>query len=512
MDADDRFRDEAKRHGDSNGRDADGHDPASSTGPEQQQPHAPELFETFPPDEPPTEPPSQTSAQGSEQTRNSERGTAFEASGIAGQRPPARPSSRKRAGRDSGQPGNNGAELERRVGRLEFAEGALSRCRVPVFVDAEAGRDILTDLDVLSLDFDNRLRLSRSTLECKSGRGQSGEGDRLLWLSGLRTLLDIDRAVLVRHTITRRGRVLAAALDLQIIDTPTLSQRESAHAWLPDRFAHIDGPACSSAEKRSDVQLRGLGHVPPKLVAFLRHQSLLAPSHRILAALVALRRATEQGGVLPTPTNLILAGHALQSLTLAALQDAVTLDNAPVQDLQRRIELALTVGSPDDDHVLSVLGRADEVMRRVMDQVHRAYVEQGANRMAVNAPSLRQLIAVPPDWVERYLDLVKRLRANPAIAHQLPQTIELACFDALLGDHAYQASAFDHLFTTEHRNLLLACVRMVDNVAGSQVADAVASITTLDYSRFAPTLPDRTAQQGDSPTSATPPPPARRAD
>ncbi|MGH3923888.1 MAG: hypothetical protein ACRDTT_13635, partial [Pseudonocardiaceae bacterium] len=303
---------------------------------------------------------------------------------------------------------------------------------MPVFVDAEAGRDILTDLDVLSLDFDNRLRLSRSTLECKSGHGQSGEGDRLLWLSGLRTLLDIDRAVLVRQTITQRGRTLAAALGLQILDMPTLAQRESAHAWLPDRFAHIDGPACSAAETRTDVQLRGLGHIPPKLVSFLRHQSLLSPSHRSLTALVALRRSIEHGGVLPIPTRSILAGHALQSLTLAALQDAATLDTVPAPQLQRRIELALTVGNPDDDHVLSVLGRADQVMGRVLDGVHRAYIDQGASRVDVPAPSLRQLVAIPPDWVERYLDLVNRLRANPAIARQLPQTIELACFDALL--------------------------------------------------------------------------------
>ena len=54
-----------------------------------------------------------------------------------------------------------GADFERRVARVEFAEGALARLRVPVFVDAEAGRDQLTDLDVLALEFDNRLRLSR---------------------------------------------------------------------------------------------------------------------------------------------------------------------------------------------------------------------------------------------------------------------------------------------------------------------------------------------------------------
>ncbi len=429
-----------------------------------------------------------------------------------GKRPEARASRRPRSNApNSSVSGTNGAELERRVARLEFAEGALSRCRVPVFVDAEAGRDVLTDLDVLSVDFDNRLRLSRSMLECKSGRGQSGEGDRLLWLAGLRNLLNVDRAVLVRQTITQRGRALANSLRLQILDMPTLSERESSHAWLPERFAHIDGPGCSAAEARTDTQLRGLGHIPPKLVAFLRHQSVLAPSHRSLTALVSLRRATEEGGVLPLPTQSILAGHALQSLALAALQDAATLDTLPETQLRRRIELALTVGSPDDNHMLSVLGRADQIMARVLDGVHRAYIDQGANRIDVPTPSLRQLVAEPPDWVERYLDLVKRMRGNPAIARQLPQTIELACFDALFGDTAYQAAAFDHLFTIEHRSLILACVRVLSYVAGTQLAEALTPITALEYRRSAPAVPDRTAAQHTTPAS-TPPLPARRAD
>ena len=44
-----------------------------------------------------------------------------------------------------------GADLERRVGRLEFAAGALVRLRVPVRINAEAGRDVLTDLDVVAI-------------------------------------------------------------------------------------------------------------------------------------------------------------------------------------------------------------------------------------------------------------------------------------------------------------------------------------------------------------------------
>ncbi len=65
----------------------------------------------------------------------------------------------------------------------------LVRLRVPVLTDAaDPGRNVLTDIDVLTLDVDSRLRLTRSALECKSGKGQSGEPSTLAWLAGFRQL------------------------------------------------------------------------------------------------------------------------------------------------------------------------------------------------------------------------------------------------------------------------------------------------------------------------------------
>lgn len=390
-------------------------------------------------------------------------------------------------------PVSQGQDFERRVARMEFAEGALARLRVPVLVDAESGKDVLTDLDVLALDLDNRLRLSRSILECKSGAGQSGEGDRLLWLSGLRSFVGVERAVLVRQSVTRRGQGLAAALDLQILDAETLTTREVANGWIPERFAHIDGQACTAAETRMDTQLKALGHVPAQLVAFLRFKSLLAPAHRILSALVEYSGIADRGGALPEPTRTLLASHALMALTMAAVQDAAALDTMSVQLLGRRTELALTVGSPDGGQLLSVLGLSDQIMVRTIDQVHRAYTQQGADRIDVPTPSLRAIVASPPVWIDRYLSLVQRLRSTPAIAAQILQTVELACFDALLGGTAYHASAFDHLFTPEHRSLLSACARMLREIVTDSTGDALNGLAGLDFNRSAPLLPDRAA-------------------
>ncbi|GAA2972324.1 hypothetical protein GCM10010519_04310 [Streptomyces lactacystinicus] len=397
------------------------------------------------------------------------------------------------------RPEDPGADLERRVGRLEFAEGALARLRVPLRVAADRGREILTDLDVLAVDIDGRLRTSQSVLECKTTKGQSGEPDRLLWLSGLQRLTGTQRAVLVRQTVSRRGRAIAQALDLQIMDMQTLASREEGHAWVPERFAHIQGMGCEQAERRTDTQLKGLNHIPGGLVAFLRADSLLADSPECLNALVALHSATRQG-VVPSPTSQILASHALIALLLAAIRDASRLDVVPASDLKERVARAVTLGDPDNSQILAILSQADELVQHQVRRIHDSYTRVGATRQDIAVASLKSIVAEPPEWLDRYIDLVTKLRANPAIARDLVQTAELACFDARCGDHAYAEPAFDHLFTPEHRYLLVAAIKVLRAIVGNQLADTIGEFDDLDFRRAAPIIPDRSAVQAEHAT------------
>ena len=402
--------------------------------------------------------------------------------------------SRGRTGKPTQSKGadNDGKDLERRMGRVEFAEGALVRLRAPVRIDAESGRGILTDIDVLALDVDGRLRLSRSILECKSGSGQAKEPDRLLWLAGLQRYLRFDRAVLVRQTVSRRGRALARELGLKVLDVERLSAREAAHAWLPERFAHVDGEECSVAESRTDTQLKGLGYIPAELVAFLRHEALRSDSHEALRAVANLGRAIAKGGTLPSPTREVLAGHALVALLLSALADAARLDELSPDELQERVVRALTVGSTDSTRMLNVLTRADDLMAYVVRRIHAAYEDAGAKQVPVDIPSLREAVTSPPDWVPRYTDFVLKLRANPSVAREILQTTELACFEALIGGKAHLVAAFDHLFTAEHRYLLNVALRCLSEIAGPPTADPLRPVLDLDFTR-GQTPTDRTA-------------------
>ena len=152
----------------------------------------------------------------------------------------------------------------------------------------------------------------------------------------------------------------------------------------------------------------------------------------------------------------------------------------------------MTVGGPRDEALLDLFANTDALVRHLIDHVHEGYQSSGVARHEISLPSIRDLIAKPPKWIPRYLDLLEEMRGNPSISRDLPQTAELACFDALMGDSAYESTAFDHLFTAEHRGLLRFAVRTLKAIVGADLADRLGTgFAGLNFDRSAPALPDR---------------------
>jgi hypothetical protein len=57
-------------------------------------------------------------------------------------------------------------------------------------------------------------------------------------------------------------------------------------------------------------------------------------------------------------------------------------------DLLERTRRGLVTGNPDDDQVLAILARADELMHYSLERVHAAYQDAGSNRLQVTLPAL----------------------------------------------------------------------------------------------------------------------------
>jgi hypothetical protein len=401
---------------------------------------------------------------------------------------------------------DKGSDLERRVGRAEFAQGALVRLRWPVFSPgAPAGRRVLTDVDVMAVDYDARLRLSVSIYECKSVRGTRGEPDRLMWLVGLQRLIGADRAVLVRDTASVRGRELARRLNVDVLDAAHLGRLEMENAWLPPAFGHVGGEDFAEVQRKALGQVKTIGEFPGPLLEFLRYESLVAQPYRSLGALATLEEVCSVACVLPDPADRFVASHGFVTLLLAALRSGGRLDAWGAIELRRVLENGLTVGHPYDASTLNLLSLADSVMRAHVEQLHAAYALAGAKRVSEKIPSIRAEVAAVPKWLDRFIDLVERLRSRPEIARALPQTAELALFDALIGGRAWSARAFDGLFTLEHRQLLLVTLDAFAEIVPS-IAPSLEDIRGLAFDRTPHVIADRrepyhTGQQREVPAA-----------
>ncbi len=375
-----------------------------------------------------------------------------------------------------------GAALERRVARVEWAEGAVVALRFPVREPDSDQAHAITDVDVLSVDIDARLRTSTSIFECKAVRGQKAEADRLLTLTGLKKYVGADRAALVRETATGRGRAIARRLGVELIDLHHLEAREQPHAWVPNAFGPVAGERYTEVHLDVHRTLKTIGDFPFSLLDYLRFDALIDQPHKVLGSLLTLQEYIARGTVLPRRVEGTVMSNALQGLVMAGIRTAARFDAVGPQQVRALIENGVMTGNPYDDSLIRVAGLADVLMQDQINQVHRLYTVEGAKRQPFKPASVRDAIVTDPRWLDRFMDFATRLRSRAPVARGLPQLVQLVCFDALMGDENWQAPAFDHLFTLEHRQLLTVALDTMSQIVESDLS-VFARLRSIDFER-----------------------------
>ena len=187
----------------------------------------------------------------------------------------------------------------------------------------------------------------------------------------------------------------------------------------------------------------------------------------------------------------MVAGHSLIALLLAALETGSRLDVMPLSEIRRNMEIGWMTGEPGDTQILRVLEAADQLFTHQARSIHDAYVREGAVEIPIDVELASESIRQNPPWTDRFLDLAQRLRSNGEVGRTLPQTAELAVFDAMLGDSNWEAAAFDRLFTIQHRQLLGVAVETLEAVVGEQVVKGLNGMLDLPYDRSGSLVPER---------------------
>jgi len=385
---------------------------------------------------------------------------------------------------------DRGFALERRVARLEFAQGATVVMRFPVRVSDGKDLHVITDVDVLSIEFDQKLRLHKTIIECKSVTGQKGEADRLLVLAGLAKFLRVNQAILVRNSVSGRGREIARQLGVDVWDSQQLEYLETPHVWMPQQFGPVAGEKYRELHVEAARTMKQIGDIPSSLLDYLRVEAFVEQPHRVLGTLVTLSDYMEQEVVIPERTLRAVMMNALLALSVAAVRTAGGLDALGERRVRNMIECGVVTGNPLDNQLLRVAESADALLSDQVEQVHDLYVAAGATRQEVNVASIRDAIAVIPSWIDRFMDLVIRCRVRADLGRDLPRVIQMACFDALLGDVNWTAPALDALFTAEHRQLMLVTLDTLREIVGPTVG-VLDELRSVPFNRSPSPLADR---------------------
>jgi hypothetical protein len=124
----------------------------------------------------------------------------------------------------------SGDELEYRIARLQIFMGYYVRRGCPIFT--VGGLNQATDLDLLAIRYFEPFRRQMLITECKSGT--LGPLDRIFWLSGVKSFVRADEAILVRKGTKWDIKDFAKRAGIEILDLFKISELE-ANFKITDR-------------------------------------------------------------------------------------------------------------------------------------------------------------------------------------------------------------------------------------------------------------------------------------
>lgn len=321
---------------------------------------------------------------------------------------------------------DKGALLECRVQRLSFAQGIFAeRGLVPA-----ASRDhrlLATDIDVLTSDYSPSFHATRGHFECKSGKIKPL--DRVLWLSGVRALLNADASTLVMPAVDGEVVAFGRLQNIDIMTEPELDNLETCFSIQKDVWPARSNGAFFGGLKQSWAKAYGAKEPGESwralkgILSFVEVDSWLQQDFRIINTL--LRLLLEASGVYRSNIGEDVkqcSAYCLNALTvrLAQLLLFVCRKYRGIHKNERKaiLEQKLTFGETNPSQA-----------RGLIEGTHRLLAETyKANGSTSNIAVDLSRFSAPPEYSKDFIALVDVLISRPLEAKCLVLSSEMMCF------------------------------------------------------------------------------------
>jgi hypothetical protein len=376
---------------------------------------------------------------------------------------------------------DTGEVLEARVAQLWFWEGFYSRSAVDLTRHFDPEPLQVTDLDLLAFDLNPHLSPRKYIGEVKSGTGKNAPKalDRLVWLRGLRELVDAESAELtIAATPSERVREVARSLGLVAQSVHDFERREQ------DSVAGFDDCGAQGAgalELR--MRVRDICRGDPELeraFGFLRSRIwFLEPFLAVKQVIDILRRMARRWH----PRVQDDEAQALRWI-LAESVSVLTLNLVIISGHSLTLERPRFSQLVSDRLAEGMIPMPQ--MRRISDSIDK-YVN-GVLSAANVPPDVRTsaigaFLPEAPDWAEPLAEVAWRMGRSAIQARSLPRQIDLLVHERVarkreVPEQAAHRIGLERQDTARLRNLLAAFLRGCDASPGV-VDDALTSVVPL---------------------------------
>lgn len=318
-----------------------------------------------------------------------------------------------------------GLLFECRVARLLNREGRFVRRRVDITRWVHPERVQVTDIDLLVLDFDATLRLTREIGECKTteAKGAPKEIDRMLWLVGVRALASAHGSFLVvGRPATPKVRGMGRELGVLVQDSADLERRE--------RLAGIDkSPAWGAHDpellqiKEEALRFARSDRELERVYWFFRsefwHSSPALGLKRSLSAITLLSRRWVPGTDASERQALSwLIGDAIVAATISIVHLASDAILLPPAEFRRKTLERLAEG-------LVPIGQLERFAQAV-DKYVLGILERAGVPRAVTVSALGAFAPTPPEYSDSLLEVIERVGEKGRAAAALPRAMDVA--------------------------------------------------------------------------------------
>lgn len=336
--------------------------------------------------------------------------------------PPAKTASSERL--------TKGDDLEARVAQLWFWEGHYARRGIDLRRHYYPEPLVVTDLDLLAYAFSPMLQPTKTIGEVKTGTGRNAPKplDRIVWLRGLRELVQADQAELTTSNApSPRARELARSLGVRAQSERDIERREVAAGI--DEVANLGshGPLAFADEKwvhRHCSRDRDLERAYWFLRAEVWFLDEVTAAKRLVGLFAQLNdRWTPEIDDDDAKALRWLFAETVSVFTLntvAIAADALTDDETL---FSARLGERLSSGIVPADAMRRIAADVDKYIGGVLVAAKAP--------AAVRAEAIGALHPQAPPWAAQYIDLARRIAANPMAARDLPRQVDLLVFERL---------------------------------------------------------------------------------